>query len=121
MLCAIASEEVPLSAESVWKVIGDFEGIRKWAPAVMAERVEQTAEGKVRVLSMPPEGREVRELLAAQEPYSYTYKFLGETANARNYHGTVRVIPVDASRSTIELRSDFEAGAGLSDEELSPI
>ena len=117
MLNAIASEEVPLSAEEVWKVIGDFDGIRKWAPAVMAERSEQTPEGKVRTLTMPPEGREVRELLAAQGAYSYTYKFLGETPSARNYYGTVSVVPLNAGTSRIELHSDFDAGAGLSDEE----
>jgi hypothetical protein len=101
----------------VWDVIGDFERIRKWAPAVMSERIEQTREGKVRVLALPPEGREVRELLWAQTDYSYTYKFLGDTPNARNYLGTISVVPLNASLSRIELRSDFEAAAGLSDEE----
>ena len=117
MLTAIASEEVPLSADTVWKVIGDFDDIRKWAPAVMATRSEQTPEGKVRTLTMPPEGREVRELLHAQVEYSYTYKFIGETPSARNYFGTVSVVPVSAESSRIELKSEFDAGAGLTDEE----
>ena len=117
MLTAIASEEVSLSADTVWKVIGDFDDIRKWAPAVMATRSEQTPEGKVRTLTMPPEGREVRELLHAQGKYSYTYKFIGETPSARNYFGTVSVVPVSAGSSRIELKSEFDAGAGLTDEE----
>ena len=116
MLEAVASEEVPLSADTVWKVIGDFEGIRKWAPAILSERIEESPEGKVRVLAMPPDGREVRELLAAQEDYSYTYKFIGDTANARNYYGTTRVVPIDAGHSRIELRSEFDAAIGVSDE-----
>jgi hypothetical protein len=116
-LQALGFEEVPLAADAVWDVIGDFESIRKWAPAVMSERIEQTREGKVRVLALPPEGREVRELLWAETDYSYTYKFLGDTPNARNYFGTISVVPLDASLSRIELRSDFEAAAGLSDEE----
>lgn len=116
MLRALASEEVPLSADAVWKVIGDFEGIRKWAPAVLSERIEESADGKVRVLAMPPDGREVRELLRAQETYSYTYRFIGETANARNYFGTVRVVPLDSGHSRIELLSEFEAAVGVDDE-----
>lgn len=114
-LDAVAAEEVPLSAAAVWQVIGDFAGIRKWAPAVMSERIEETPEGKVRVLAMPPEGREVRELLWAQTEYSYTYKFLGATANAVNYFGTVSVVPVDGERSRIELRSEFEAAPGVTE------
>jgi hypothetical protein len=65
---------------------------------------------------MPPDGREVRELLWAQEAYSYTYKFIGDTANARNYYGTTRVVPIDAGRSRIELVSEFDAALGVSDE-----
>ena len=114
---AIGSEEVPLAADAVWNVIGDFEGIRKWALAVMSERIEHTPEGKVRVLALPPEGREVRELLWAQTQYSYTYKFLGDTPNARNYFGTTTVVPLNNSLSRIELRSEFEAAPGLSDEQ----
>lgn len=117
MLVAEASEEVPLSADAVWKVIGDFWGIRKWAPAIMDERMEESPEGKLRVLSMPPDGREVRELLSAQDSYSYTYKYIGETKFARNYHGTVSVVPIDARNSRIVLRSEFDAVAGLEDEE----
>jgi uncharacterized protein YndB with AHSA1/START domain len=116
-LQAVADEEVPLPAERVWEVIGDFAHIRRWAPAVLAEHIETTAEGTLRVLSMPPDGREVRELLHAQERFSYTYRYLGETPNARNLYGTVSVVPVDAARSRIHLESNFDAAAGLGDQE----
>jgi hypothetical protein len=116
-LQAIAEEQVPLPAQKVWEVIGDFHCVRRWAPAILQERTEQTAQGTVRVISMPPDGREVRELLHASEEFSYTYLFVGETANARNYAGTVSVVPVDAQHCRIRLVSRFDAAAGLSDED----
>ena len=116
-LQAGVQEEVPLSAETVWEVIGAFHHVRRWAPAILAERTEQTSEGTVRIISMPPDGREVRELMHEQTPFSYTYKFIGATSNARNYYGTVAVRPVDPGRCMIELLSRFDAAEGLSNEE----
>src|SRR5579864_832112 len=40
-------EDVNLPAETVWSVIGDFAGIRKWAVLVQSESVEDTPTGKV--------------------------------------------------------------------------
>ena len=36
-------EDVNLPADTVWSVIGDFGGIRKWAVLVQGETVEDTA------------------------------------------------------------------------------
>jgi len=35
-------EAIPLTADAVWAVIGDFSGIRKWAGLVEAESTEVT-------------------------------------------------------------------------------
>ena len=115
----VATEEVPLSADAVWKVIGDFAGIRKWAPAVMEEKLDKNApEGTVRTLTMPPDGRVIRELLAAEEQYSYTYKYLGEHRMVTGYAATLRVIPIDGSKSRIELNTEFTPKVELNAEEV---
>jgi hypothetical protein len=116
-LAAGAEEQVPLSAEKVWAVIGDFANIRRWAPAILAERIEKDGADTVRVISMPPDGREVREALHAQASLSYTYRYIGETANARNYYGTVAVEPVSAEASLIRLSSRFDPGQDLTEAE----
>ena len=67
-LNAVATEEVSMSADAVWKVIGDYDDIRKWAPAILATKSEQTPAGKVRTLTMPPDGKLVAELLRAESP-----------------------------------------------------
>lgn len=116
----VATEEVPLPADSVWKVIGDFSGIRKWAPAVMEETLDKNApEGVVRTLKMPPDGRVIRELLADEEQYSYTYKYLGEHRFATDYRSTVRVIPIDATKSRIELKTEYTPRPELNAEEVA--
>jgi len=99
-----ASEDVPLSAETVWGVIGDFSGIRKWATIVEAETTEQTADGKVRTLTMPG-GRSVRELLTDEGKGFYTYTL--DRPDMKAYFSTVSVRPTGDAASKIELLVKF--------------
>jgi len=100
-----ASEEVPVAADAVWAVIGDFSGIRKWAPALEGESTEVTPKGKVRTLTMPG-GRQVVELCTDEGPHHYTYTLDRPDMNA--YFSTVSVVPGGADSSTIELVVKFE-------------
>ena len=100
-----ASEEVPVAADAVWAVIGDFSGIRKWAGLVEAESTEQTADGKVRTLTMPG-GRVVRELLTDEGPHHYTYTL--ERPDMKAYFSTVSVKPKGDDACRIELVVRFQ-------------
>ena len=100
-----AAEEVPLGADQVWSVIGDFSGIRKWASVVEKESTEQTAKGKVRTLTMPG-GRTVSELCTDEGPHHYTYTL--QRPDLKAYFSTVSVKPVSAGASRIELIVKFE-------------
>jgi len=92
-------DDVPLGADAVWAVIGDFSGIRKWAGAVEAERTEMTPKGKVRTLTMPG-GRTVEELLTDEGPHHYTYTL--DRPDMEAYSSTVSVVPGDGGASRIE-------------------
>jgi hypothetical protein len=92
-------EDVPMGADAVWAVIGDFSGIRKWAGAVEAESTEVTPKGKVRTLTMPG-GRQVVELMTDEGPHHYTYTL--DRPDMEAYFSTVSVIPGDAGNSRIE-------------------
>ena len=116
-LNAVATEEVSMSADAVWKVIGDYDDIRKWAPAILATKSEQTPAGKVRTLTMPPDGKLVAELLRAESPYSYTYSVIGADGKAADATGTVAVVAIDGGKSRIELSGTFDAAAGQSAED----
>lgn len=93
-------EDVALSADAVWAVIGDFSGIRKWAGAVEAESTEVTPKGKVRSLTMPG-GRVIQELMTDEGPHHYTYTL--DRPDMTAYFSTVSVVPGDAATSRIEL------------------
>ena len=110
-------EDVPLAADAVWKVIGDFGGIRKWAVLVQSESVEDTPQGKIRTLNMP-EGRVVKERLAAQSQYSYTYTMVDRPEMA-DYRSTVAVVPLDATTSRITLIMHLSPSEGNSDEDIT--
>jgi len=110
-------EDVNLPADTIWNVIGDFGGIRKWAVLVQGESVEDTPAGKVRTLQMP-EGRVVRELLAASSQYSYTYTMLDRPEMA-DYRSTIAVVPLDAAQSRIELIVHLSPSEGNTDEDIT--
>jgi hypothetical protein len=110
-------EDVPLPAATVWSVIGDFGGIRKWAVLVEKETVEDTPSGKVRTLTMP-EGRVVKERLACESQYSYTYTMVDRPEMA-DYRSTVAVVPLDANTSRITLIMHLSPAAGQTDEEIT--
>ena len=110
-------EDVNLPADTIWNVIGDFGGIRKWAVLVQGESVEDTPAGKVRTLQMP-EGRVVRELLAASSQYSYTYTMLDRPEMA-DYRSTVAVVPLDAQTSRITLIVHLSPSEGQTDEDIT--
>ncbi len=107
----IATDDIPLNAEKVWSVIGEFSGIRKWAVLVQAETTEQTPQGPVRTLTMP-DGRIVRELLVRQDAHSYTYSL--DRPDMTEYASTVAVVPGTGDASQIKLTIQFtpkDAGA----------
>jgi Polyketide cyclase / dehydrase and lipid transport len=110
-------EDVNLPADRVWNVIGDFGGIRKWAVLVEKETVEDTPAGKVRTLTMP-ENRVVKERLAAQSQYAYTYTMLDRPEMA-DYRSTVAVIPLDDTHSRIELIVHLSPSEGTTDEDIT--
>jgi hypothetical protein len=110
-------EDVNLPADTVWNVIGDFGGIRKWAVLVQSESVEDTASGKVRTLVMP-ENRVVKERLAAQSQYSYTYTMVDRPEMA-DYRSTVAVIPLDSGNSRIQLIMHLSPSEGQTDDDIT--
>ena len=110
-------EDVTLSVDKVWAVIGDFAGIRKWAVLVQSESVEDTPAGKVRTLHMP-EGRVVKERLAASSQYSYTYTMLDRPEMA-DYRSTIAAIPLDATTTRITLIMHLSPSEGQTDEDIT--
>lgn len=104
------AEEVDLAFEKVWPVIGDFGGIRNWAKAITEEKVEDTPQGKVRVLTMP-NGAVIREGLVSSDANHYTYTL--DRADMAFYNGTVAARPVGDGKTLIELSVKFVPAEGV--------
>ncbi len=110
-------EDVNLSANTVWNVIGDFGGIRKWAVLVASGSVEDTPSGKVRTLVMP-EDRVVKERLVTQSQYSYTYAMVDRPEMA-DYRSTVAVVPLDQAHCRIELIMHMTPAEGQTEDKIT--
>lgn len=102
--------ELPVPAEAVWSVIGGFNAMPDWHPAV--EKSEEVKEGntKTRKLSIVGGGTIVERLerVNAQErSYSYTIHQAGPLPVA-DYTGTIRVLDsAGGIGCTIEWSSEF--------------
>jgi hypothetical protein len=110
-------EDFALSAQDVWDAIGDFGGIRKWAPVIEKVDIEDSPGGAIRVLTLG-DGSVVREALIASSQYSYSYTILDRPATP-DYRGTVAVIPLDSANSRIVLIVHLSATSELSDEDIT--
>lgn len=80
-------------ADEVWKVVGNFQGIKEWFPGL----TDVQADGPdVRVISMGP-GIDVRETLLSRDDASrtLTYKVESKLFQANKYETTVSVKPAE--------------------------
>lgn len=93
-------EDLPLPAQDIWDVIGDFGDIQKWASIIKEQSVEQAPEGLVRTLVIGDVT--VREARIADSQFSYTYSIL-DRAPMNDHRSTVAVIPLDATTSRLML------------------
>jgi hypothetical protein len=117
MTRAYASAVIATSAEEVWAVIRDFDGLPAWMPAIEASSLDSgtAAEvGVVRRLTLRGGGGTVVERLLALDDHvrSMTYCILESPFPVRSYVSTVRVAPVtDTGQAFVEWWTDFDAEA----------
>ncbi len=109
-------QELPVPAQAVWSVIGGFNGLPDWHPAI--EKSETTTEGgvKVRTLSLAGGGAIEERLEKVDDTErSYTYSILSGPLPVADYTATIRVRESGAG-CTVEWSSEFTpSGAPESD------
>ena len=107
MTAVKVSQELPVPAQAVWSVIGGFNGLPDWHPAV--EKSESKTEDgvKVRTLTLVGGGQIVERLEhASEQERSYTYSILSGPLPVSNYTATIRVRG-SGRGCIIEWSSDF--------------
>ena len=96
-----------MSADALWKKVGDFCGIASWVGAI--EKCVLSADGKQRTLSLKGGGTVVE----AQEnrddaKHSYSYTIVSSPLPVTNYHSTISVTG-DAKGSTVKWTGTYDA------------
>ena len=96
-----------MSADALWKKVGDFCGIASWHPAI--EKCVLSADGKQRTLSLKGGGTIVEALENWDNAnHSYKYTILSGPLPVANYHSTISVTG-DAKGSALKWTGTYDA------------
>lgn len=113
-----ASGVVPASADAVWQVVRDFNGLPVFHPAIESSEMEPGPGagevGGIRKLQLAGGGGVVRERLVTLDDTdrTYTYDILESPFPVRYYRSTVRVAPITATgEAFVEWWCDYDADA----------
>ncbi|WP_243793496.1 SRPBCC family protein [Saccharopolyspora gloriosae] len=117
MTRSYASAVVPATADQVWALVRDFNGLPQWHPAIKTSEIEAGASpaevGATRRLTLA-DGGVVRERLVALDDTAraYTYEITEGPFPVRSYRSTIRVLPITATgQSFVEWYSDYDTDA----------
>jgi hypothetical protein len=105
------SVNLPASADKVWDLIGGFNALPDWHPAVEKSEVEGDGTGSVRTLHLAGGGTITERLVQLDDAGRvYSYSILSSPLPVANYTGTIRLKEsADGSGCALEWESDFEA------------
>lgn len=98
--------DLNVSADEAWKLIGRFNALPDWHPAVETSELEE--EGQQRRLSLAGGGTIIERLEKIDEnSRTYTYSMVDSPLPVMNYTGRIKVIG-EGDNCTIEWSSEFD-------------
>jgi ribosome-associated toxin RatA of RatAB toxin-antitoxin module len=104
-----SSTDLPVSAKTVWAVIGNFNALPDWHPAVDKSELKKENGSTVRKLSLVGGGSIEEKLEQVDDKERrYTYTILSGPLPVSNYTATLKVRDSDKGCS-VEWSSEFEA------------
>jgi hypothetical protein len=103
------SQKLEASAEKVWELIGGFNSLPTWHPAIEKSRTEGEGEGQVRTLELTG-GATIRERLdrADEGARSYTYSILSGPLPVADYVATLCVREAGDGACVVDWSSEFD-------------
>lgn len=115
MIRVYTSSVIDASADAVWGLTRDFNGLPKWHPAIAESRIEGNwpadRVGCIRNFRLR-DGGVIREQLLALSDYDYqcSYSILESPMEIANYVATLKFTPVtDGNRTFAEWSAEFDA------------
>jgi len=114
---------LPCSARAVWALLGDFNGLYRWHPAVTDSQLEGAREkpGSIRTLTLA-DGAQLVEVLDSLDDASmcYHYRITEGPLPINNYRSEIRVESAAGDGCTVRWQSTFEAD-GVSEAEAKEV
>ncbi len=109
------STDLNVTPEEVWELIGGFNALPDWHPAVEKSKLENN--GTMRKLSLVGGGTIIEKLEKLDEDeHLYTYSIVNSPLPVANYTATIRVKDAGGGKTNVEWSSEFNAeGASESD------
>ena len=105
------STDLNASADQVWKMIGGFNTLPDWHPAV--EKSELNEAGETRTLSIAGGATIVEKLESVDDgARTYTYSIVDSPLPVSNYKATITVSG-EGDGSTLEWSSEFDTVSGM--------
>lgn len=102
--------KVPASSKQVWDLIGGFNALPDWHPAVVKSQIEGEGKGSIRTLDLLGGGTITERLEQLDDTGQlYSYSILSSPLPVANYTGTIRITEEDDGSCSVEWSSDFEA------------
>jgi hypothetical protein len=108
------SSVIDASADRVWSIVRDFNGLPRWMPVVADSRIEggQPSDkvGCIRNFNLK-NGGNIREQLLSLSDYEYTcsYAILESPMGVENYTATLKLMPItDGDRTFAEWTAEFD-------------
>jgi hypothetical protein len=117
-----ASGVVSASADEVWALVRDFNGMPAWHPGIEKSSLDSVASGtevgSVRRLTLGGGGVVVERLLTLDDlGYTFTYQILESPFAVRRYISTFRLAAItDSGQTFIEWWSEFDSEAADEEE-----
>ncbi|MEE9139796.1 MAG: SRPBCC family protein [Alphaproteobacteria bacterium] len=104
------STKLPVSTKQVWDLIGNFNALPDWHPAVERSEIEEEEGGRgvIRRLHLLGGGTVVERLERLDDSeHLYSYEILESPLPVADYHATLRVREEEGG-CTVEWSSEFE-------------
>ncbi len=109
-----------VAPDEVWKLIGGFNTLPDWHPAI--EKSELEEEGSMRRLSLAGGGTIIEKLVKLDDNERvYSYSIIDSPLPVKNYEATIRVKDDGEGNTTLEWSSEFEAEGAAENEAMDVI
>ena len=114
------SKEVTVDANpvTVWKLVGNFDGLDVWHPVVVKSRLlkgHNNRPGAERLLTLANGGTIEEKLLThSNKSESYTYEILKSPLPVTHYKSKIKVSKTKDGKSIVSWSSTFDAKKGVS-------